>query len=362
MVDLIRKLDDTRPVTAAMNNGIGYGLTGVLDVQGFNYHPDTYDSNHRKLPKMPFIATEIAAAVSTRGVYAREHFMVPKDTANYEGAPALCQVAAYDINAPYWAETAEVAWQEVAKRPWMAGGFVWSGFDYRGEPTPFTWPAVTSQYAIMDICGFPKDSYFYYQSCWSGQPVLHLFPHWTWPGKEGQEIDVWCYSNCKQVELFLNGLSLGKKAMPQYSHLEWKVNYSPGTLKAVAYDNEGKVISRTSVETTGEPAAIALEPDRKTLIADGTDISLVTVKIVDNQGRTVPVATNAVTFKVIGPGELIGVGNGNPACHESDKGNQRSAFNGLCLAIVESSRMRGEIKIQATSPGLKSANVSIKAR
>ncbi|HEY2083818.1 MAG TPA: beta-galactosidase GalA [Verrucomicrobiae bacterium] len=362
MVDLIHSLDGTRAVTAAMNNGVGHGLTGVLDVQGFNYHPDTYDSNHRELPKMPFIATEIAAAVGTRGIYAREPFKVPKDTEQYQGNPTLSQVAAYDINAPDWAETAEVAWQEVAKRPWMAGGFVWSGFDYRGEPTPFAWPAVTSQYAIMDICGFPKDSYYYYQSCWSDQPVLHVFPHWNWPGKEGQDIPVWCYSNCKQVELFLNGKSLGKSAMPQYSHLEWEVKYAPGALSAVGYDGNGKVIARTAVETIGEPASIALEPDRTTLAADGTDISLVTVKIVDAQGRTVPTATNELSFKVVGPGHLIGLGNGNPTCHEPDKGSERSAFNGLCLAIVQSSEASGKIKLQASSPGLESADVSVEAR
>jgi beta-galactosidase len=359
MMKLIRQLDDTRPVTSAMNNGIGHGLTGVLDIQGFNYHPDTYDDAHRKFPKMPMVSTEIAAAVSTRGIYAREEFTVPKDTEHYQGNPALCQVAAYDMNAPYWAETAETAWQEVVKRPWMAGGFVWSGFDYRGEPTPFTWPAISSQYAIMDTCGFPKDSYFYYQSCWSDQPVLHLLPHWNWPGKEGQDIDVWCYSNCKQVELFLNGQSLGKKSMPQYSHLEWQVKYAPGALSAVGYDNAGKAIARTKVETTGEPAAIALEPDRTKLTADGEDISLVTVKIIDDHGRVVPVATNAVTFSVTGPGKLIGVGNGNPGSHEPDKSNQRSAFNGLCLAIVQSSGERGAITIQANSQGLKSGSVSI---
>lgn len=187
MVKLIRQLDDTRPVTAAMNNGIGHGLTGVIDVQGFNYHPDTYDRLHRELPQMPFIATEIAAAVGTRGCYAREPFTVPKDTARYEGNPARCQVAAYDVNAPDWAETAEEAWQAVVERPWMAGGFVWAGFDYRGEPTPFAWPAVSSQYAILDSCGFPKDVFYYYQSWWTDQPVLHLFPHWNWSGREGQE-------------------------------------------------------------------------------------------------------------------------------------------------------------------------------
>lgn len=361
MMNLIRQLDATRPVTAAMNNGFGHGLTGVLDIQGFNYHPNNYDSLHRQFPRMPMISTEIAAAVSTRGVYARENFTVPKDTEQYEGDPVLCQVAAYDVNAPDWAETAETAWQEVAKRPWMAGGFVWSGFDYRGEPTPFAWPAVSSQYAIMDLCGFPKDSYFYYQSCWSDQPVLHLLPHWNWPGKEGQDINVWCYSNCKQVELFLNGQSVGKKEMPQYSHLEWQVRYAPGTLSAVGYDNDGKVISRTKVETTGEPAAIELQPDQTRVEADGSDISLVTVKIVDAQGRTVPVATNEVTFNLTGAGQLLGVGNGNPDSHEPDKSDRRSAFNGLCLAIVQSSGAPGAITIQANSPGLKSASASIEA-
>jgi len=360
MAKAIRRLDNTRPITAAMNNGIGHGLTGVLDVQGFNYHPETYDTVHREFPKKPLIATEIAAAVGTRGVYDREPFTVAKDTARYEGNPALCQVSAYDVNAPDWAETAEVAWQAVAERPWMAGGFVWCGFDYRGEPTPFEWPAVGSQYAIMDTCGFPKDVFYYYQSWWSDQPVLHLFPHWNWPGREGEEIPVWVYSNCDTVELFLNGISLGAQTMRPNSHLEWKVKYAPGKLVARG-TRHGKTLE-TTVETTGEPAAIVLEPDRMNLAADGTDISLVTVKIVDEQGRTVPVATNAVTFSVTGPGQLLGLGNGDPSCHESDKGKQRSAFNGLCLAIVQSSRTRGAIAIQADSPGLKSAAAAIEVR
>jgi len=362
MVKLIRQLDDTRPVTAAMNNGIGHGLTGVIDVQGFNYHPDTYDPVHRKFPEKPLIATEIAAAVGTRGCYEHKPFTVPKDTAQYKGDPARCQVSAYDVNAPDWAETAEQAWQAVAERPWMAGGFVWSGFDYRGEPTPFEWPAVSSQYAIMDTCGFPKDVYYYYQSWWTDKPVLHIFPHWNWPGKEGQEIDVWCYSNCKQVELFLNGQSLGKKATPQLSHLEWKVKYEPGTLSVKGYDKDGDVIAETSVETTGEPAAVVLEPDLTTLAVNGGDISLVTVKIVDAQGHVVPVATNAVTFSVTGAGHLLGVGNGDPTCHEPDKGNKRSAFNGLCLGIIQSSCKPGAITVQADSPGLKSASASLEVR
>ena len=359
MVKLIRPLDNTRPITAAMNNGIGHDLTGVLDVQGFNYHPETYDPVHREFPTMPLIATEIAAAVGTRGCYAREPFTVAGDKARYEGNPSLCQVAAYDVNAPDWAETAEVAWQAIAERPWMAGGFVWAGFDYRGEPTPFEWPAVSSQYAIMDTCGFPKDVFYYYQSWWTDQPVLHLFPHWNWPGHEGEEIPVWVYSNCDTVELFLNGISLGAQAMKPNGHLEWKVKYVPGKLVAKG-TRDGRTLE-TTVETTGEPAAIALEPDRTTLTADGADISLVIVKIVDDRGRTVPVATNAVTFSVTGPGRLLGLGNGDPSCHEPDKGQQRSAFNGLCLAIIQSSRTPGAIAIQADSPGLTSATAVIEA-
>ena len=362
MVKLIRGLDDTRPITAAMNGSIGHGLTQVIDVQGFNYHPESYDPIHRQFPRMPLIGTEIGAAVGTRGCYAREPFQVPGDTFRYQGKSTSSQLAAYDVNAPDWAQTAEQAWQAVANCPWMAGGFVWSGFDYRGEPTPFAWPAVSSQYAILDTCGFPKDVYYYYKSWWTGQPVLHIFPHWNWQGKEGQGIDVWCYSNCRQVELFLNGQSLGRKTMLRYSHLDWNVTYKPGTLSAKGYDAGGRLIAQAAVETTGAPAAIALEPDRRTLRADGRDISLITVKIVDNRGRTVPVADNEVTFKVTGAGHLLGLGNGDPACHELDKGNQRSAFNGLCLAIVESERAPGEMAIQADSPGLNSATVVIETK
>jgi beta-galactosidase len=360
MVNLIHKLDPTRPTTTAMNNGIGQGLTKVIDVQGFNYHPDTWDKLHRELPKMPCIATEIAAAVGTRGCYDRQPFTVTNDTAHYQGNPALCQVAAYDVNAADWANTAEVAWQAVAQRPWMAGGFAWSGFDYRGEPNPFSWPAVSSQFGIMDTCGFPKDAFYYYQSWWSVRPVLHLFPHWNWPGREGEEIPVWVYSNCDTVELFLNGVSLGAQTMKLNSNLQWKVKYAPGKLLAKGTRN-GQTLE-TSVETTGAPAAIALEPDRTTLTADGADVSLVTVKIVDAQDRTVPVATNAVTFNLTGPGRLLGVGNGNPTSHEPDKAKQRSAFNGLCLAIIQSSREPGPIRIHAESPGLQSAAVKVEAR
>jgi beta-galactosidase len=195
--------------------------------------------------------------------------------------------------------------------------FVWTGFDYRGEESPFRWPNINSEFGILDTCGFPKDVYYYYQSWWTDQPVLHLMPHWNWPGKEGQDIDVRAFSNCEEVELFLNGQSLGKKTMPKNSHLQWLVKYVPGTLSAKGY-NDGKVVAQTKVETTGQPAAIQLMGDRTIIKADGEDLSLITVSVADAQGRIVPGANNLVHFELSGPGKIIGVGNGDPACHEPD--------------------------------------------
>jgi beta-galactosidase len=207
----------------------------------------------------------------------------------------------------------------------------------------------------MDICGFPKDIYYYYQSWWTNQPVLHIMPHWNWPGKEGQEIAVWVYSNCDEVELFLNGTSLGKQAMPKNQHLEWKVKYAPGELTAKGI-YQGKPVAST-LETTGEAASIVLEPDRTTLKADGTDLAVVNVKIVDAKGRVVPTANNLVRFKVSGAGAVLGVGNGDPSCHEPDKASQRSAFNGLAQLLVQTTRTPGKITVQAVADGLKAATV-----
>ena len=200
----------------------------------------------------------------------------------------------------------------------MSGAFVWTGFDYRGEPTPYWWPCVNSHFGILDTCGFPKDVFYYYQSWWTTNTVLHLAPHWNWPGREGQEILVEAFSNCKQVELFLNGASLGKQTMKPNSKLSWQVKYTPGTLSAKGFDANGKVIAETKVETTGDAARIQLTPDRKTIHADGQDVSVFTVSAMDAQGRVVPVAQNKINFSVAGAGQIIGVGNGDPSCHEPD--------------------------------------------
>ena len=194
---------------------------------------------------------------------------------------------------------------------------MWTGFDYRGEPTPYWWPCINSHFGILDTCGFPKDNFYYYQSWWTDQTVLHLLPHWNWPGREGQEIDVRALSNCDEVELFLNGQSLGRQPMKRDSQLRWNVKYAPGTLSAKGY-KAGQVVAEKKVETTGAPASIHLLPDRQAINADGEDVSIVTVSVADAQGRMMPVASNRVKFAVEGPGRLIGVGNGDPSCHEPD--------------------------------------------
>ena len=248
---------------------------------------------------------------------------------------------------------------------------IWTGFDYRGEPTPFGWPAIGSQFGILDLCGFPKDGAFYLKSWWTDEPVLHVFPHWNWPGKEGQEIDVWAYSNCDEVELFLNGKSLGRKKMDANSHLEWKVKYAPGTLLARGFKG-GKEVLTDKVETTGKPVAVKLTPDRTTLAADGADVAVFTVEVADAKGRMVPTADNAITFAITGPGKIIGVGNGDPSSHEPDqfvatKDNpsptwSRSLFNGLAQVIVQSTKDAGEIKLTATGKGLEPVTATMQSQ
>ncbi len=342
MQNLVHSLDSTRLCTAALNSW-GSGFSSVLDVQGFNYQLSALDTYHTGAPHAPIIGTETASTVTTRGIYIN-------DTVNG-------YVASYDFittsglpNPVTWGETAEAWWQCYAARPWSSGGFCWTGFDYRGEPTPYNWPCINSHFGIMDTCGFPKDLFYYYQANWTLKPVLHVFPHWNWTTL-GQPINVWAYGNCQAVELFTNGVSLGRQTLNVQGHVEWdNVPYAPGTLKAIGYNNGVAVITNT-VATTGVPAAIALIPDRNTILADGRDVSVVTVAVLDSQGRVVPIATNLVNFTVSG-GAIIGVGNGNPSSQEADKGaSQRAAFNGLAEVIIQSTNQPGAIMLSASSPG-----------
>ncbi len=347
MKRLARRLDPTRLVTAAQDGGWGKGISRVVDVFGCNYHDKDVDGYHRDHPKQPMIGTETASTVSTRGIYAND---------KEKG-----YVSAYDVNYPPWATTAENWWSIYDARPFMAGGFAWTGFDYRGEPTPYGWPCINSHFGIMDTCGFPKDNFYYYQAWWETKPVVHLFPHWNWPGKEGQEIEVWCHANVDRVELFLNGKSVGSQTPVKDRHLMWKVKYEPGTLEARGYKS-GELELTAKRETTGPAAAVRLRPDRKEISADGADVSMVTIEVVDTQGRTVPIADNEVTFRVTGAGKLLGVGNGDPSSHESDKAGKRRAFNGFCMAIVQGSKQAGDIVVEASAPGLKSESITIGSR
>ncbi|MGD0207214.1 MAG: beta-galactosidase GalA [Verrucomicrobiota bacterium] len=306
MQNLVKQLDPTRPVTYAAPVGNDFsGINSIIEVRGWNYHigESNMDVYHAAHPAQPNVGTEQASTVSTRGIYGNDKIR------GY--------VSAYDTNAPEWANRAEAWWSFFAGRPWLSGGFVWTGFDYRGEPTPYAWPCINSHFGVMDTCGFPKDNFYYYQSWWTDKPVLHLMPHWNWPGKEGEEIEARALSNCEAVELFLNGQSLGRKTMERNSHLTWMVKYAPGVLSAKGY-NGGKVIAETKIETTGEPAAVQLTPDRSVINADGEDLNVFAVSVTDAQGRRVPVATNLVHFELSGPGKMIGVGNGDPSSHEPD--------------------------------------------
>eukprot|EP01121_Diplochlamys_sp_Union-15-3_P011256 TRINITY_DN323_c0_g1_i1.p1 TRINITY_DN323_c0_g1~~TRINITY_DN323_c0_g1_i1.p1 ORF type:complete len:779 (-),score=173.01 TRINITY_DN323_c0_g1_i1:14-2350(-) len=344
---IIHEYDTTRPVTAAMNGGWGSGLSYVVDVQGFNYNIGQYDPYHRSHPKQPLIGSETASCVSDRGIYAND--------------PTRAYVSAYDVNRPSWGNTAEEAWQGIDSRDFMSGCFIWTGFDYKGEPTPYGWPNINSHFGTLDIAGFAKDNFYYYQAWWIDQPSLHVFPHWNW--NVGQTVDVWAYSNADSVELFVNGVSQGKQKMPFNAHVHWEVKYSPGSIEGRSYDKNGKQILSKVIETTGAPQALNAVVDFGSSInANGQDVALVAVSVVDSKGRVVQTASNEVTFSVSGPGFIAGTGNGDPSSHDRDKSPVRDAFNGYVRAIVQATTEAGTITVTATAPGLQSAKVTITSK
>jgi beta-galactosidase len=336
MVRRCHELDPTRVVSAAVNGENDKGVSDAFDIIGFNYGLTRPDKYHKEHPRRPIYGSETASAISTRGVYSTD--------------PLRNTLSAYDVNHTSWSELAEEWWKFYATRDWEAGGFAWTGFDYRGEPTPYGWPSINSQFGIIDMCGFPKDSFFYYKSWWSSEPVLHLFPHWNFAGKEAEDIPVWVHSNLDEVELFLNGKSLGSQQVPRLGHVEWKVKYEPGTIEARG-TKSGKVVLVEKRETTGPTVAIRLTADREEIDADGEDVSILKVEALDKEGRPVPTSNNHIGFTVSGAGALIGVGNGDPNCQESDKEPKRSLFNGLAQVIVQSTRQPGEIHIEAVKEG-----------
>ena len=341
----IRRLDPTRPVTLAMSGSWGEPVSPILDVQGCNYNHGGYDDYHKRYPAHPMLSSEnFSAGWSTRG--------------EYENNEPLGLFSCYDKFPIRPDCTAEFLWKLVADRDFIAGTFPWTGFDYRGEACPNGWPCVSSNFGILDTCGFPKDIFNYYKSCWSKQTVLHVFPHWNWPGREGQRVPVWCYSNCDEIELFLNGISQGRKRMPPNGHLEWDVPYVPGTLHAVGYA-DGKMRAERIVETAGPATSLALIPETDPIQANGEDVAIVTAAILDANGRTVPLADNEIHFSIEGEASFLGVGNGNPTSHESDKEPRRRAFHGLCQILLRASDTPGAIVLKAISNGLRTATMQI---
>jgi len=347
MKELATQLDGSRPVSIAPTGAIGTGGLAVCDVVGYNYMDPEAEAFHKAHPDRPVIGTETVSAVGTRGIYITDH------EKGYVGS--------YDPYTTTGRASAEGWWSFVNARPWLSGGFVWTGFDYRGEPSPNGWPNINSQYGVIDMCGFPKDSFYYYQSWWTEKQVLHLFPHWNWPGYEGKEIAVWVFSNLDKVELFLNGQSLGTKDVKKDSHVAWNVKYAPGAIEARGF-KDGKLAMTTKRETTGAAAKLVMTADRREVSADGEDVAFFAVEVQDAQGRVLPTTDNLVTFKVSGNGKLVGVGNGDPTDQEPDKGASRKAFGGLCMGIVQTAKTAGTITVEAASPGLDSASVTISSK
>ena len=364
---IVRSLDKTRPITSACNfvdQKNTLIAKGDLDIVGTNYSHDRIPQFPKLFPGRTFIGTETVSALASRGSYDMPSDVIRRwphkwDEDFKDGNPDF-SVSAYDNASAPWGSTQEETWKVVKKNDFFAGQFIWTGWDYIGEPTPYPWPARSSYFGIIDLAGFPKDVYYMYQSEWTNKPVLHIFPHWNW--KQGDTVDVWAYFNSDEVELFLNGKSLGtRRKTGDDLHVFWRIPYQPGTLKAVSRKN-GKIVLTEEVRTAEQPAKIILVPDRRTIKADGSDLSFVTVKIVDKHGTVVPQADNLVDFQLSGEGLLAGVDNGSQISHESFKANHRKAFHGLCLAVIQSKGKVGRIVLKANAAGLTPALVEIEAR
>ena len=358
MAQLIRDLDTTRAITAGCNGvwpGNNLLRSGALDVYGFNYHPQLYDSCRVWFPGKPLIGSETVSSLNSRGVYfqpSTDRKKLPGRGWQYTAEGEVDwdhQVTAYDACCAPWANYHEEAWTAVRDRDFIAGTFIWTGFDYLGEPTPYGWPSRSSYFGVVDLAGFPKDAYWLYQSEWTDKTVLHLFPHWNW--KEGEPVDVWAYyNNADEVELFVNGESWGRQSKTQdVLHVQWNaVPFQPGCIEAVSY-KDGREVAREARYTAGAPVTLRLTPDRTTISADGYDLSYVTVEALDADGRVVPTASDMLHFSVTGAGELAGVDNGNAADTLSLKGSDKALFSGKALAVVRS--LRGE-------PGIATLSVS----
>lgn len=371
IASLFRALDPTRPVTSGSNNPVEANKNGYsdhLDVVGYNYYGDhvykvnderilvRYDEEHEKYPRRCMIGSENVSNWSTRGVYDFPQYLAGQGWKIKDHF--MC--SAYDL-------TSEIPLWVLKTRPYVSGMFTWEGFDYIGEPSPYEWPSRSSNFGIIDLAGFPKDTYYLYQSFWipgNVKPMVHVMPHWNWP--RGTVVPVWVYSNCEAAEILVNGKSLGEQRFVDAEadglmHLEWLVPFEPGEITAMAKQG-GKIMATKTVRTAGATSRLELAADWSEIVADGADITYITCSVRDDAGNIVPIANNLVTFTVEGPGEIIGVDNGCPIDHESLDGDQIHAFNGLCLVVIKSTTTPGKIQVKASSSGLQSGVAIITAR
>ncbi len=364
LADMVRDYDRSRPITAGCNEpdpGNHLFRSGALDVIGFNYHDGDFLTVPEKFPGKPFLVTESVSALQTRGYYR-----MPSDSMYiwperwdkpFEADTMAC--SAYDNCHVPWGSTHERTMQMVEDNPFIMGQFVWTGFDYIGEPTPFGWPARSSFFGIVDLAGIPKDVYYMYQSRWRpDMDVLHLFPHWSWT--PGQQVDMWAYyNNADEVELYVNGRSQGvRRPEPGKYHASWRVTFEPGEVTAVSR-RDGREVLRRTIRTAGAPAAVRLTPDRRGIDADGRDLCYVLAEVVDAEGNLCPDATDLITFAVGGAGRNVGVDNGSQTSTEPFKSDRRHAFHGKAMLIVQSDGRPGDITVTATAPDLKSDTVNI---
>ncbi|MDV7185920.1 beta-galactosidase GalB [Lutibacter sp. TH_r2] len=386
--DYCKEIDPTRPTTLGMNNfeaPYKMNFAAQSDIAGINYKPTKYEYIHETYPQLALYGSETSSCTSSRGVY---HLPIEKYTTHES-----LHVTSYDLIGPPWAYPPDVEFHFQEKNPNIMGEFIWTGFDYLGEPTPYGgkdnstngywnghWPSKSSYFGAVDLCGFPKDRFYLYQSHWTTKPMIHLLPHWNWKGMEGDNIPVYCYTNCDSAELFVNGKSMGKKVkgkdltelivnfiryegetFQSKYRLSWNVPYEAGNIKVVGY-KDGKQVLEKQINTAGKPAKVSLKVDRREINADGEDLAYVTVRIEDKNGNLCPNATNLVNFSVKGAGELVAVDNGNQISLESFQANHRKAFSGMCLAVLKSSKTSGKITLTAKSRRLKSAVVVVETK
>ena len=366
LADIVRRNDPSRLITAGCNETSPNNhlfKSGAIDVIGFNYHSKQVAKVPENFPGKPFLLSESVSALQTRGFYAMPSDSIrrlPGKRRPFIDTSFLC--SAYDNSCTSWSATHEATWDVVKHTPFCSGQFIWTGFDYIGEPTPFNFPARSSYFGIVDLAGFPKDAYYLYQSEWTNKTVLHLFPHWNW--MPGQTIDLWCYyNNADEVELFVNGQSRGvkRKANEHEYHVMWRERFEPGTVRVVSR-KAGRQVAERTVNTAAQPHHLRLTPNRKTLLANGRSLVFITVEVVDKDGNLCPWAENEVFFSLNGHASIAGVDNGSPFSLERFKDNRRKAFFGKCLVVVQAGNDEGEVNLKAKSIGLEDAELKLEIK